>query len=84
MAVFGIPIILLFLTSLNAPAFSVAGYRAFFNQTANVRVLFQTVEISVVATAICLFIGYPTAYLIVASSKRQRMALVYSLLPLSD
>ncbi|RWN91762.1 ABC transporter permease subunit [Mesorhizobium sp.] len=76
LAVFGIPIILLFLTSLNAPTFSLANYQAFFSQSANIRVLYQTVEISVVATAICLLIGYPTAYLIVAASKRLRMALI--------
>ncbi|RUV08366.1 ABC transporter permease subunit [Mesorhizobium sp. M1A.F.Ca.IN.020.03.2.1] len=76
LVVFGIPIILLFLTSLNAPAFSVVNYQTFFGQPANVRVLFQTVEISVVATVLCLLIGYPTAYLIVAGSKHLRMALI--------
>ncbi|RWL09256.1 ABC transporter permease subunit [Mesorhizobium sp.] len=76
LVVFGIPIILLFLTSLNAPAFSVVNYQTFFGQPANVRVLFQTVEISFVATVLCLLIGYPTAYLIVASSKHLRMALI--------
>lgn len=76
LVVFGIPMILLFLNSLNAPQFSLANYKAFFSQSANIRVLFQTIEISVVATAICLLIGYPTAYLIVAASKRLRMALI--------
>ncbi|RAZ71150.1 ABC transporter permease subunit [Mesorhizobium atlanticum] len=76
LAVFGIPIVQLFLTSINAPDLSVVNYFAFFGQTANVRVLFQTIEISVVATAICLGIGYPTAYLIVTASKRLRMALI--------
>ncbi|RVD67286.1 ABC transporter permease, partial [Mesorhizobium sp. M4A.F.Ca.ET.029.04.2.1] len=76
LVVFGIPIVQLFLTSFNAPAFSTGNYKAFFGQPANVRVLFQTIEISVVATAICLLIGYPTAYLIVAASKRLRMALI--------
>lgn len=74
--VFGIPIILLFLTSLNAPTFSLANYQFFFSQSANIRVLYQTVEISLVATAICLLIGYPTAYLIVAAPKRLRMGLI--------
>ncbi|MER9178601.1 ABC transporter permease subunit [Mesorhizobium sp. M0955] len=76
LVVFGIPIILLFLTSVNAPAFSLANYHAFFGQPANVRVLFQTVEISVVATAICAIIGYPTAYFIVAAPKQLRVALI--------
>lgn len=76
LVVFGIPTVLLFLTSLNAPAFSLINYQAFFGQQANVRVLFQTIEVSVVATAICVMIGYPTAYLIAAASKRLRMTLM--------
>ncbi|TIT52667.1 MAG: ABC transporter permease, partial [Mesorhizobium sp.] len=74
--VFGIPIILLFFTSVNAPAFSLANYQAFFSHPANVRVLLQTIEISIVATGICVIIGYPTAYLIVAAPKHLRVALV--------
>lgn len=76
LVVFGIPMIGLLLTSLNAPAFSATNYEAFFGQQANVRVLLQTIEVSVVATAICIIIGYPTAYLIVAASKRLRIALI--------
>lgn len=76
LVIFGIPIVLLFLISLNAPAFSLINYQEFFSQTANIRVLLQTIEVSVVATAICLIIGYPTAYLITAASKRLRMALL--------
>ncbi|XSC42604.1 ABC transporter permease [Bradyrhizobium sp. RDT10] len=73
---FGLPIVQLFLISLNAPAFSLANYWAFFEVPANVRVLFQTIEVSIVATIICLIIGYPTAYLIVAASKGLRMVLI--------
>ncbi|RWM28424.1 ABC transporter permease subunit [Mesorhizobium sp.] len=76
LVVFGIPIILLFLTSINAPAFSATNYYEFFGQPANVRVLFQTIEVSVVATVICLIVGYPTAYLIVTASKSVRMILI--------
>lgn len=80
LVVLGIPIVQLLLTSFNAPAFSTANYKAFFGQQANVRVLFQTIEISVVATAICLVVGYPSAYLIVAASKRLRIALIVLIL----
>lgn len=76
LVVFSMPLIQLFLTSLNVPAFSLANYQAFFGRPAYVRVLFQTVEISVVATAICLIIGYPMAYLIVAGSKQLRITLI--------
>ncbi|WP_247355047.1 ABC transporter permease subunit [Bradyrhizobium sp. 160] len=76
LAVFGLPAVLLFLTSLNAPTISLINYEAFFSRAANVRVLLQTIEVSVVATAICVLIGYPTAYLIAAASKRVRMVLL--------
>ncbi|WP_244485751.1 ABC transporter permease [Bradyrhizobium tropiciagri] len=76
LAVLGIPAILLFLTSLNAPVFSLTKYEAFFNRQANVRVLLQTVEVSVIATAMCVIIGYPTAYLFAAVSKGLRMVLL--------
>ncbi|MGY4281557.1 ABC-type spermidine/putrescine transport system permease subunit I [Bradyrhizobium sp. LM2.7] len=76
LVVFGIPIFLLFLTSLNAPDFSLVNYQAFLRQPANVRVRFQTIEVSMVATAICIIIGYPTAYLITAVSKRLRTVLL--------
>ncbi|KRQ96845.1 ABC transporter permease subunit [Bradyrhizobium valentinum] len=76
LAFFGIPTVVLFLNSLNAPNFSIANYQAFFGQAANVRVLLQTIEVSLVATAICLIIGYPTAYLITAASKGVRTALL--------
>ncbi len=79
--VLGIPIVLLFLNSLNAPTFSIA-YQAFFGQAANVRVFLQTIEVSVVATAICFIVGYPTAYLITAASKSVRTAvLVFVAIP---
>ncbi|TIO86491.1 MAG: ABC transporter permease subunit [Mesorhizobium sp.] len=76
LVVFGIPILLLFLTSINAPDFSAKNYYMFFGQPANVRVLFQTIEVSVVATLICLIVGYPTAYLIVTASKSVRTTLI--------
>ncbi|MER9362719.1 ABC transporter permease subunit [Mesorhizobium sp. M0500] len=74
--VFGIPIVVLFLTSVNAPNFSISNYLEFFGQRANVRVLIQTVEVSLVATSICLIVGYPMAYLIVTASKGVRMTLI--------
>ncbi|WP_246529692.1 ABC transporter permease subunit [Microvirga zambiensis] len=76
LAVYAIPIVELFLASLDAPSFSLAHYREFFAEGANITVLFQTIEISAVATAICVIIGYPTAYLIVAASKRLRIVLI--------
>ncbi|WP_346732110.1 ABC transporter permease subunit [Bradyrhizobium sp. 30] len=76
LVIFYLPVAQLFLTSLNAPNFSVVNYRAFFERWANVRVLYQTIEISALTTAICLVIGYPTAYLIATASKRLRIVLM--------
>lgn len=76
LVVFGIPLVQLLFTSFNAPNFSLEHYRAFVAESANVRILLQTVELSVVATALCLAIGYPTAYLIAAASKGVRTALI--------
>ncbi|MGX9144664.1 ABC transporter permease subunit [Mesorhizobium sp. 128a] len=74
--VFGIPIVRLFLISLDAPSFSLVNYSSFLGQTANIRVLLQTMQISVIATVICLLIGYPTAYLIVSAPKHLRIVLI--------
>lgn len=76
LAVFGVPMVLLLLTSFNAPAFTLANYQAFVDQPANLRVLSQTIEISLVTTALCVVIGYPTAYVIAASSKQLRATLI--------
>ncbi|MBY2918414.1 ABC transporter permease subunit [Rhizobium leguminosarum] len=74
--VFGVPTVQLFLESLNSPNFSLQNYRLFLGQYANVRILLQTLEISAIATAICLLIGYPTAYWIATASKRLRVILI--------
>jgi len=76
LVVFGVPVVRLFLISLNAPDFSLTNYQVFFSQPANVRVLLQTIEISAVVTGICVIIGYPAAYLIVAASKPIRITLI--------
>ncbi|WOH52484.1 ABC transporter permease subunit [Bradyrhizobium sp. sBnM-33] len=76
LVIFGVPTVQLFLTSVNAPSFSVVNYQAFFEQQGNVVVLFQTIKMSVVATAICVIVGYPTAYLIMIASKPVRTALI--------
>lgn len=80
--VFGVPILQLFLLSIHFPKVSFGSYQAFFAQRANVRVLYQTVEISVVATALCIVMGYPTAYLIAIASNRIRVFLIV-LIPVS-
>lgn len=76
LVVFGIPTMQLFLTSLDAPSFSLVNYQAFFAQRANLIILSQTITMSVVVTTICAIIGYPSAYLIVAAPQRLRITLV--------
>ncbi|OAF16546.1 ABC transporter permease [Bradyrhizobium centrolobii] len=73
--VFGLPTVFFFFASLNAPEYSLSNYQAFLYRGANLRILVQTIEVSVFATLICLVIGYPTAYLITAAPKRARIAL---------
>ncbi|GLR59746.1 spermidine/putrescine ABC transporter ATP-binding protein [Rhizobium indigoferae] len=80
-AVFGIPMILLFLTSLNSPEFSLANYIGFFEKKSYVLILVQTLKISLVATAICLLIGYPTAYLIAVAGRARPVLMVMVFLP---
>lgn len=80
-AVFGIPMILLFLTSLNAPEFSLANYVGFFEKKSYVLILIQTLKISLVATAICLLIGYPIAYLIANAGRARPVLVVMVFLP---
>jgi len=70
LVVFGVPMILLLLSSMNAPVFSFSNYEAFFSRPANIKVLIQTIEISLVSTVLCLLLGYPTAYLITSASKQ--------------
>ncbi|UXN57588.1 ABC transporter permease subunit [Phyllobacterium zundukense] len=74
--VFGIPIVQLFLESVNAPTFNLQNYYSFVGQSANIRILIQTLEISTVATIICVLIGYPTAYLIASAPKKTRVVLI--------
>ncbi|MHC2543291.1 putative spermidine/putrescine transport system permease protein [Sinorhizobium meliloti] len=80
-AVFGIPMILLVLTSLNAPEFSLANYVGFFAKKSYVLILIQTLKISLVATAICLLIGYPVAYLIANAGRLRPVLVVMVFLP---
>ncbi|AYG70538.1 ABC transporter permease subunit [Rhizobium sp. CCGE531] len=80
-AIFGIPMLLLFATSLNAPNLSFANYIAFFEQRSFVLILIQTFKISFIATALCLIIGYPTAYLITIAGRARPILLVLVFLP---
>ncbi|MCK1735732.1 hypothetical protein IVA79_17720 [Bradyrhizobium sp. 138] len=48
------------------------------------RVLLQTIEVSLVAAAICLIIGYPTEYLIAAATKDSHGAPRVPCHPLAD
>ncbi|ULJ74268.1 ABC transporter permease subunit [Rhizobium gallicum] len=80
-AIFGVPMILLFLTSVNAPAFSLANYEGFFAQRSFVLILFQTFKISFIATTLCLVIGYPTAYFIANAGRARPLLMVLVFLP---
>lgn len=52
------------------PAWSAANYLAFFRQPVLGRVFLNTLRISVIVTGVCLVIGYPVAYGISRSPRR--------------
>ncbi|MGC9371618.1 MAG: ABC transporter permease subunit, partial [Paracoccaceae bacterium] len=77
-----LPLGRLFMVSLEAPDFSLVNYVSFFNEGAYVRVLVQTVRVSVTVTLICIALGYPTAYVLARSrGKAQRLLILLVVIP---
>lgn len=56
--------------SVTEPAFGLSNYVTFFESSVFLKVLFNTVKMSVIVTVVCLALAYPFAYLMNASSKR--------------
>lgn len=56
-----VPLVQLVLTSLDSPELSLRHYRAFFTSPAYLRVLWQTIRVSLEVTGVSLLLGYPTA-----------------------
>ena len=58
---FVIPILRMFHLSLFDPHFTLKYYIAFFQRPVYIRVMWITVKISLIVTAVCLLVGYPFA-----------------------
>ena len=77
------PLLRLLPESLFAPDFTLEHYRRFFTAPLYVGVLLRTLRIAALTTALCLVLGYPTAYFLSRLSPRwTKVALVFVVLPL--
>jgi ABC-type spermidine/putrescine transport system permease subunit I len=77
------PLVRLLPESLFAPGFTLEHYRRFFTAPLYLGVLLRTLRIAAVTTAICLVLGYPTAYgLSRLSPRAARVLLMLVVLPL--
>jgi ABC-type spermidine/putrescine transport system permease subunit I len=77
------PLLRLLPESLFAPGFTLEHYRRFFTAPLYVSVLWRTLRIATLTTAICLALGYPTAYFLSRLSPRwTKVLLVFVVLPL--
>ncbi|WP_376751445.1 ABC transporter permease [Agrobacterium pusense] len=79
---FAAPLLLLLGISLQADpqmdgAAGLAQYTAFLTDKSNLRVLFDTLMIGVKATLLCLFFGYPLAWLCTRVSARLQAVLIF-------
>lgn len=79
---FAAPLLLLLGISLQADpqmdgAPSLAQYTAFLSDKSNMRVLFDTLMVGVKATLLCLFFGYPLAWLCTRVSARLQAVLIF-------
>jgi putative spermidine/putrescine transport system permease protein len=85
-ALYALPLILLLLKSLRDAdgAFSLAAYAAFFADEFNMTVLWRTLRVAALTTALALVIAYPTAFALArARGLLQTIILVAMVLPLS-
>lgn len=81
--IFFVPMLMIVVTSLmthEMTAFSLEFYQKFFSGELYLRVLYNSLEISLVATAITLALGYPLAYYLAKQSPRKRVYLSMLLL----
>lgn len=61
---FVIPILRILHVSLFDPNFTLKYYSAFFHRPVYIRVMWITVKISLIVTAVCLLVGYPFAFIL--------------------
>jgi putative spermidine/putrescine transport system permease protein len=76
------PLVRMLRTSVYDPTLTFDNYSRFINTPAYPSVLLNTFEISIVVTLLCLFLGYPLAYLLSNQSPRVAgILMVFVLLP---
>lgn len=86
MLAFALPLVILLASSFQDAdgRFGLQGYRAFFTDIYNAQVVWNTLKIAAVVTAICLLIGYPVAFAMArASVAVQGLMFLALILPLS-
>jgi putative spermidine/putrescine transport system permease protein len=78
--IFFFPVAMLLLRSLSDPAPGIQNYQAIATQPVYARALWNTVEISVSVTLVCLAAGYPLAYSMARAGARMRRLLIFAVL----
>lgn len=76
LGLFAYPLARMLLLSLFDPTFTLKHYAAFVRVSAYGLVLFNTFQLAFTVTLVCLLLGYPVAYLLVATPPRLRALLV--------
>tara|TARA_B100001059_G_C17734605_1_gene528131 strand:+ start:267 stop:1097 length:831 start_codon:yes stop_codon:yes gene_type:complete len=74
------PVFELFQSSFFDPDFTTKNIEKFFSKKLYIKVLFNTVKISLGTTFLCFILGYPTAYYIAHSSKKLRGLFLFLIL----
>jgi putative spermidine/putrescine transport system permease protein len=82
---FGLPLLMLLLASVRgAEGFTLASYIAFFRDPFHVQVMWNSLRMAVMATGICLVLGYPAAFAMARSPAWLQLMLLAGLfLPLT-
>jgi len=74
------PVFELFQSSFFDPDFTTKNIKKFFSKKLYIKVLFNTVKISLGTTFLCFILGYPTAYFIAHSNKKFRGIFLFLIL----
>tara|TARA_B100001175_G_C19417132_1_gene594200 strand:- start:207 stop:1031 length:825 start_codon:yes stop_codon:yes gene_type:complete len=74
------PVFELFQSSFFDPDFTTKNIEKFFSKKLYIKVLFNTVKISLGTTFLCFILGYPTAYFIAHSNKKFRGIFLFLIL----
>ena len=80
LAMFIIPVALVFSGALFTPDFSLAHFERFFSRPAYISVFRNTLTVSAITASICLLIGYPMALFIVGQPAQRRPLLLFIVL----